>query len=207
MKSCKELLICMPVLLMLMILLSGAVSQSDARQALCADNLRQILRLMQNYAETYEVMPPVWTVQKPLWTFWYDKIDPQFATRSFAACPSDSRNAHMFREKPDPLVPQLHRISVSSYGMNERMHMYNNKRRATMHNFADPESLIIFGDANVPMLMPVQNPGAKRHDRRFHYITPAGNIRLYTDEELGGRKPNGHFNVRNELWTPWRKTK
>lgn len=207
MKNCKELLLCLSVLCLLFLLFIGAVSRQDAKQALCADNLRQILCMMQNYADTHGVMPPVWTVKKPLWTFWYDNLDPQFRMHQFAACPSDLRNAHMYNEKPDPLVPQLHRIAVSSYGMNERMHMYNNKRRATMHNFADPENLIIFGDAKVPMLMVVQNPGVQRHNNRFHYITPAGNIRLYTEQELGGRKSNGHFNVKNELWTPWRKTK
>lgn len=205
MKSCKELLLCLPVLLLLFLLFTGAAPRKDAKQALCADNLRQILRLMQNYAETYGVMPPVWTEEKPLWTFWSGKIDPYFGTRQFAACPEDYRNDHMFKEKPDPLVPQLHGISASSYGMNERMHTYNSKtRRATMHNFINPEKLIIFGDAKIPMLQPVQNPGTKRHSNRFHYITAAGNIRLYTEKDLGGRKPNGHFNVKNQLWTPWR---
>lgn len=205
MKNYKEILLCLPVLLTLIVLICGSVSQDRAKQVRCADNLKQILRKMQTYAATHGVMPPVWTQEKPLWTFWSDKIDPYFSTRDYAACPSDSRNAQMYTERPDPLVPQLRRISVSSYGMNEFMHTYNSKtRRATMHNFTQPEKLIIFGDAKIPFLQPVQNPGTKRHSNRYHFITAAGNARLYEDKELGTKKPNGHFNFNKTVWSPWR---
>lgn len=202
MKSCKEALFCLPALLVLTVLLCGAVSQERAKQVRCANNLKQILRVMHNYVNDHGVMPPVWTPQKPLWTFWADNIDPDFATRTFAACPSDVRNSHMYKEKPDPLVPQLRRIASFSYGMNERMH--TRSRRATMNDFANPEKLIIFGDAKIPTLQPVQNPGVKRHMNRFHYITAAGNIRLYSEKTLGGKNNNGHFNVKETLWSPWR---
>jgi hypothetical protein len=208
MRTYKELFLCIPVLALLCLLFTAAAPRKDAKQALCADNLRQILKLMQNYADTHGVMPPVWTQQKPLWRFWESYIDPYYSSRTFAACPSDVRNAHMYTEVEDPLVPQLRCTSASSYGMNEFMHTYNSKtRRATMHNFANPEKLIIFGDSKTPYLQPVQNPGAKRHSNRYHFITAAGNIRLYTDKDLGTRKPNGHFNVNTELWSPWRAKK
>ena len=205
MKNVKELVIVVFAGVLLALMMSAAVSTSSAKLVQCSSNLKGILQKMQAYVDANEVMPPVWTQAKPLWTFWSGKIDPYYGSHQFAACPEDYRNAHMYKEKPDPLVPQLHCTSAASYGMNERMHTYNSKtRRATMHNFANPEKLIIFGDAKIPMLQPVQNPGTKRHSNRFHYITAAGNIRLYTDKELGGRKPNGHFNVKNQLWTPWR---
>ena len=207
MRTYKELLLCIPVLAMLLFLFTAAAPRKDAKQALCADNLRKILNLMQSYADTHGVMPPVWVQEKPLWRFWHNFLDPYFNSRTFAACPSDVRNAHMYAEAEDPLVPQLRCCSASSYGMNEFMHTYNNKRRATMNNFQNPEKLIIFGDSKTPYLQPVQNPGAKRHSNRYHFITAAGNIRLYTDKDLGTRKPNGHFNVNETLWSPWKVNK
>ena len=202
MKNVKELVIVMFAGILLAVLMSAAVSTEKAKLVQCSSNLKGILQKMQSYVDSNEVMPPVWTQAKPLWTFWFDKIDPGYATKPEWACPSDPRNAHMFAPA-DPLAPTLRRLSSASYGMNERMHTYNSKtRRATMHNFVNPEKLIIFGDAKGPYLQPIQNPGHRRHDNKFHFITAAGTTRLYSVEDLGGAK-NGKFNVKNELWTPW----
>ena len=84
MRTYKELLLCIPVLAMLLFLFTAAAPRKDAKQALCADNLRKILNLMQSYADTHGVMPPVWVQEKPLWRFWHNFLDPYFNSRTFA---------------------------------------------------------------------------------------------------------------------------
>lgn len=72
-----------------------------------------------------------------------------------------------------------------------------------MHNFKNPQRLILFGDAGAPMLMVVQNPGSSRHNGLYHYITAAGEIRNPTAQELGGFK-DGKLQYKDEDWTPWK---
>lgn len=202
MRSVKELVIVVFAGVLLALMMSAAVSTSSAKLVQCNNNLKGILQKMQSYVDSNEVMPPVWSEGRPVWTFWDDKVDPDCGLKPEWVCPEDTRNAHMFAPA-DPLVPTIRRRSSASYGMNEKMHTYNSKkRRATMHDFIDPEKLIIFGDAKIPMLQPIQNPGNRRHDGKFHYITASGAIRLYTDKDLGGAV-NGKFNVKPELWYPW----
>ena len=203
MRNYKEMLCVIFAGTLLVLLMNGSLARESAKLAQCDSNLKRILQKMHDYVDTYEVMPPVWTEPPPEWIFWDKRLDPQLATNPDWACPADPRNAHMYAPA-DPLAPTIRRLSSSSYGMNERMHTYNSKkRRATMHNFVRPEKLIIFGDSKSPYLQPLQNPGFRRHKDKYHFITASGAIRLYSEKDLGGRKPNGHFNVKNELWTPW----
>ena len=203
MRDFRELLCCLMVGSILVIVTCGAIPREKARLTLCESNLKVILQKMHSYVEDNEVMPPVWTQRLPAWSFWCDQVDPMNAYDPVFACPEDSRNSRMF-EPADPLVPQLRRLAAASYGMNEKMHTYNSKtRRATMNDFVCPEKLIIFGDALIPMLQPVQNPGVKRHFGKFHYITAAGAFRLYTAEDLGGAV-NGRYQYHPEEWHPWR---
>ena len=203
MRNCKEMLCVIFAGVMLAVLMSGSLARESAKLAQCDSNLKKILQKLHTYVDTYEVMPPVWTEPPPAWIFWENRLDPKLATNPDWACPSDPRNAHMYAPA-DPLAPTTRRLSSSSYGMNERMHTYNSKkRRATIHDFVRPEKLIIFGDSKSPYLQPVQNPGFRRHRDKYHFITASGAIRLYSEKDLGGRKPNGHFYVKNELWTPW----
>lgn len=203
MRNYYELILCSAVSCLLICLFCAAVDMKQAKLAVCNSHLRELHRMMTAYANDNGVMPPVWEEKKPEWRFWSDYIDPSPRRNVIFSCPEDQRNAHMF-EKADPLVQSMRMSAIASYGMNERMHTYNSKtRHATMYNFKNPQRLILFGDAKVPMLMVIQNPGTPRHNGLYHYITAAGGIRNLTARELGGFK-NGKLQYKDEDWTPWK---
>ena len=203
MRNCYELAGSVAMGVLLIFLLCAAVDMRQSRMVRCNSNLRELHRMMNQYANDHGVMPPVWEEREPEWYFWSNYIDPDCRRNIVFCCPEDLRNAHMFA-KTDPLTQAIRMSSAASYGMNERMHTYNSKeRRATMYNFKNPEKLFLFGDANVPMLMVVQNPGTPRHYGRYHYITAAGAIRTPSAAELGGFK-NDKLQYKDKDWTPWK---
>ena len=201
--SMVELLLVVAVFSILSLLLctAGEAAKKDAKLAICAANMKELVKMIHLYDAEHGQLPPVWVPAKPLWYFWSKHLDPSPLRNKLFCCPSDIRSAHMY-EETDPLSEEIRMSHDHSYGMNATLHTYNPAKPPTFRKkLARPERTIVLGDGIGPILQPRDKFGVPRHGNRYHYVTVSGAQRLLTGSELGTIKNGILTNPKKEDWS------
>ena len=93
--SMVELLLVIAVFSILSLLLctAGEAAKKDAKLAICAANMKELVNKIHLYDAEHGQLPPVWVPAKPLWYFWSKHLDPSPLRNKLFCCPADIRSA------------------------------------------------------------------------------------------------------------------
>ena len=145
MKSIKELVLLSSTAAVLVIMLTAAVRDDNAKRVFCQNNLKKIYRYTLMYQSDHGALPPVQVIAKPLWKFWPNYINDYCKDLRDLACPSDPRNELLFARKKTPLLPE--KRAACSYGMNYFLTEHYAKKKnkkPLLSNLSRPKVLICF---------------------------------------------------------------
>lgn len=207
MKSCKELVVVL--LLLLMLSAFGVLALTRGSEAwkneICSKNLSEIYRMARTYADANDGMiAPIVRRTSPKWTFWYSYIIRYTDNPAFFYCPANGKAAKFFTEERDPLEPISFDEVSQSYGMN--YHLCPEKDGLRMDNVANPSYVIYFGDSMMPYLRATEHcwkdDYAPRHEGKSNFIFMDGHVEQMNHENLGLCQSFGDWKKDIDRWKP-----
>ena len=75
MRNIKELIPVIPICAILVVLMTAAIRDDNAKRVFCQNNLKKIYRFTLMYEKDHGGLPPVSVPTKPLWKFWPNYIN------------------------------------------------------------------------------------------------------------------------------------
>lgn len=206
MRNYKELLLVSGVFILTALLMTAALDSAAAKNVYCQNNLKALYVSVTEYQEAHNALPPVLVPQKPRWGFWPHYLKPFIKDEKTFACPEDPRNANMFAENNNPLMPTVQR-RADSYGMNYFLTAHFAKKKgktALLKNLSNPKKTIVFGDCKGPYMLPERywkEERALRHaDESANFVHADGHIKNFSQMDLGVIGADGKFRTDFSNW-------
>ena len=205
MRNIKELIPVIPICAILVVLMTAAIRDDNAKRVFCQNNLKKIYRFTLMYEKDHGGLPPVSVPTKPLWKFWPHYIGKYSTELRDFACPSDPRNEPLFARKRTPLLPEK-RIACS-YGMNYFLTEHFAKKRGVkpfLANLSKPSRTILHGDSKGPYMLPERfwtYEQAMRHDNETGFFSFGdGHVARMKQSDFGKKNAKGVFQSDFSKW-------
>ena len=212
MRNCREILLIIPSIA-IVLLLVGATTSASSKRAICADNLRHIYKAAQSYSADYNGMiVPLYVSRGPSRrTYWVEKLLPYSGNVSEFYCPADSSGSRGLTSHD--LLPVMFDVRYVSYGMN--FHIASSGKAATAETpynirmVADPSYVIYFGDARFIQLRATRGCWTKdwnpvHQDQGANYVMADGHVEFFTGHNPGLYDSIPGWKRDRKRWKNWR---
>lgn len=193
MRSVRELLLILPTAATLGVLLVGAIGENSAKQAACADNLRQLVRCADRYSADHDGYIVPTYVQPPnnkTWIYWAGSLQEYMDDFACLYCPADARKNGVSKHD---LLPTGFAMRCVSYGINRSLAGETSPKQPVpvrkRSQVTDPSYLIYFGDAKVYQLRPTRGCWLRDwnpvHDGGANYAMVDGHVEYFNGHNPG----------------------